>query len=92
MPCSDHGYEDSGLEVLRRRNTELAQLLCIACETMDTENTRLPARVQVWWDKHKELDRQQRAAEAENERKHKLKMGALAKLTDEERKLLGIKP
>lgn len=91
MPCRDHGYEDSGLDVLRRRNTELAQLLCIACETMDDDNLRLPPRVQIWWDEHKRLDAIQRAEEAEQERKHKVKMGALAKLTDEERKLLGIK-
>lgn len=43
-----------------------------------------------WWEEHQEMDRKREKEEGERARLRKLKKGALAKLTDEERAVLGI--
>jgi hypothetical protein len=47
--------------------------------------------VREWWEKHQEDDRKAQEAKAEKERRAKVRKEALAKLSDEEKKLLGIK-
>jgi hypothetical protein len=45
----------------------------------------------VWWKAHQKKDAARRKKEAEEKRKAELREQALAKLTSEERKVLGIK-
>jgi hypothetical protein len=47
--------------------------------------------VRDWWEAHQEADRKAQEAKDERARKAKLKKDALAKLSDEEKKILGIK-
>ena len=47
--------------------------------------------VRAWWKKHQEDDRRAREKAEARARREQLKQEALAKLTDEERKVLGIK-
>lgn len=46
--------------------------------------------VQAWWTAHKKEDDKRRKREAAEARKNELRKAALAKLTDEERKALGL--
>ena len=47
--------------------------------------------VREWWEAHQEADRKAQEEKAEKRRIAKLKKEALAKLSDEEKKVLGIK-
>ena len=48
--------------------------------------------VRTWWQKHKEDDAREQARLAEIERKARVKQEALARLSDEEKELLGLAP
>lgn len=43
-----------------------------------------------WWDKHKAADKKRRFLEQEKEEKDRKKMRALEKLTEEEKRILGL--
>lgn len=93
MPCRDWDgipplseLVNPELEILRMRNDELSNILCKTCKKLETfeylrdvidENPELKA----WWKNHKAKD------EAENKR---LREKALAKLNDEDKKVLGL--
>lgn len=105
MPCRD--YEDSYSyghnssqenKDLRKQNDRLARIACkvlTSLEELDREELLLQIlsdqEVREWWEKHKEADRIARIAREATERKARIKRDALAKLTDEEKKVLGIK-
>ena len=103
MPCMS--YDDSWrsapsderkIKELKAQADKLARIACKALnalETMGKEDFLLlkDDEVRKWWAEHKEADRQAREAE---ERKRALKAAkarALAKLSDEEKVLLGLK-
>jgi hypothetical protein len=50
-----------------------------------------PASVRKWWKDHKRKDEERKAKEAAEERKRELRASALAKLSKEERAVLGLK-
>ena len=93
MPCSDGGgyHRDN-----RDREDMLARIACAALtelERLEQEDFLLLSNDEVreWWAEHKEFDRIRREherllAEALNKKK-----SALAKLTDEEKDILGLK-
>lgn len=103
MPCRDYEgpsytsptasweYKD-----LQKQNDRLAR---IACKAMDELVKQGKAdflilrddEVREWWEKHQEADRKAQEAEVEKRRIAKIKKDALAKLSPEERKALGIK-
>lgn len=103
MPCRD--YEDSysynsnsdeKIRDLKKQNDRLARIACAAMtelEKLGKEDFLILKNEEVgtWWAKHKEADRLAQIAKAEIARKAKIKKDALAKLTDEEKKVLGIK-
>ena len=47
--------------------------------------------VREWWEAHQIADRQAREAREKKERENRIRQEALAKLTPEEKKILGIK-
>ena len=93
MPCSSH-------ERHRDENTErldhVTQLLCGLCRFMEGQElfqhylkTKSPA-LQKWWIEHKKLDEIKAAEELKKKKLREAKKKALAKLTSEERRLLGL--
>jgi hypothetical protein len=48
--------------------------------------------VRTWWEEHVKADRKEKARIAEIERKERVRAEALARLSDEEKELLGLKP
>lgn len=102
MPCRDyeddrayHDYE-SELRALRKQNDRLARIACkamTALEELEKEDFLLlkDEEVRMWWKKHKEADAKAAAERAEKERRERIKQEALAKLSAEERAILGIK-
>jgi hypothetical protein len=99
MPCRD--YEDDRNWVnddLRKQNDKLARIACNALSAFqesypeacnDFLSTNKEAK--TWWSEHQLADA---AAKAEKERKaheKKVKREALSKLSEEERRILGLK-
>ena len=97
MPCrdyeSDAGY--SQREDYKKQCDKLARIACKAMEQLERSGRAdfiliEDDELREWWAQHKEADRKERARLAEIERKKKVKEEALAKLSDEEKELLGI--
>lgn len=93
MPCSDWSEYDrvatpelrvSEDEVtrLREKTDFLTRHLCWACEVVERDSaTAWPRDLMGWWEQHK-MDAERRRQE--------VRRAALAKLTPEERELLGL--
>ena len=104
MPCRDYDTRwDDDWRSPSSRNDEIKEhtdkLARIACKAM-TELVKSghadflilkDDEVREWWEQHQEADRKAKEALAEKRRIAKLKKEALAKLSDEEKKVLGIK-
>ena len=81
------------------RIKELVVMLCTICEGMTPEqeqeiiydgrqsNSR---KLAEWWDRHKKADQIRMSNEAAKEETKRLQKVALAKLTDEDRRILGL--
>lgn len=93
MPCRN-GNEDDYLAIEAKAKAELDLATRVACKAMrylegmgasfpDSETAR-------WWRDHKEQDRLRLKREQEERKAKMKKKAALAKLTPEERKLLGL--
>jgi hypothetical protein len=104
MPCKS--YEDdyrSGsptdswqYKELKANNDKLARIACKAMTELESNSIGdflllKDDEVRTWWLAHKEADRKAQAAAAEKARVARVKRDALKKLTDEEKKVLGIK-
>jgi hypothetical protein len=104
MPCKS--YEDdyrSGsptdswqYKELKANNDKLARIACKAMTELESNSIGdflllKDDEVRTWWLAHKEADRKAQEAAAEKARVAKVKRDALKKLTDEEKKVLGIK-
>ncbi len=96
MPCMS--YDDDPGYNNRQCKTKTDMLARIACnaltalEAVDPWNkVFLDAEVSEWWIAHKEADAKAQAAKAEGLRRAQVKADALAKLTTEERKVLGVR-
>jgi hypothetical protein len=74
----------------QKKLDKYAQMLCTACKTLEKLGQEVPENVKEWWLQHKLEDARREAAEKELQRQKNLKANALAKLTDEERKILGL--
>lgn len=102
MPCYDGSgpsYNDNSHEMrqMKERNDLLARVACRALTELEDNGIAdflllRDDETREFWEKHKEFDRKRKAAEAEKLRMEEVKKAALAKLTDEEREALGIKP
>lgn len=102
MPCRDYESDswssyDNSAEV-RKLKAQADKLARIACKAMDAleesgkEDFLLlkDNEVREWWAAHKEADRKEKARALEKERRERVKADALARLSDEEKELLGL--
>ena len=101
MPCMSYdtnwANDSSNIEV-KRLKKEADKLARIACKAMTQLEKSGRAdfiliedeEIREWWAAHKEADRKERARVAEIERKERVKAEALARLSDEEKELLGL--
>ena len=102
MPCMSYDTNwarsstDRDIKRLKNEADKLARIACkalAALEDMGKEDFLLlkDDEIRVWWKAHKEADAKARAeAQAKQERKE-AKERLLARLTDEEKSLLGLK-
>ena len=102
MPCMSYDTNwartstDRDIKRLKAEADKLARIACKslnALEEMGKEDFLLlkDDEIRTWWSAHKEADRKARAeAQAKQERKE-AKERVLAKLTEEEKVLLGLK-
>ena len=102
MPCMSydtnwaHDSNDRDVKRLKAEADKLARIACAAMtelEKMGKEDFLILKNEEVghWWAAHKEADRKEQERIAEVERKKRVKEEALARLTDEEKELLGLK-
>ena len=104
MPCQSYGDDwtrenDSSrkLKALKKEADMLARIACKALTELEANGVEdllllKDDEVRTWWKKHKEDDAREQARVAEIERKERVKAEALAKLSSEEREILGIAP
>lgn len=92
MPCRDYEGRDYSRENdLRMQNDRLASMLCEACALLEHTNVGLQGRLSSWWIQHKEADRKAAEARKQERIKEQKIQKALAKLTEEDKKLLRVK-
>ena len=97
MPCmsydDDPGYSD---RQWKAKTDKLARIACRAMTELEKQGRADflmidDSEVREWWTAHKEADAKAQAAKAEKARMHKIRHEAMAKLSSEERKVLGLK-
>ena len=103
MPCQSYDSRwddyDSDRDKIRELKKQADMLARIACKALqELEDNKIEDmillrddEVRVWWQKHKEDDRRAREALEAKRLKAEAKARAMAKLTDEEKVLLGLK-
>lgn len=101
MPCMSYDTNwasSSNDREVKKLKQECDRLARIACKAM-TELVKSghadflvlkDDEVREWWEKHQEDDRKAREAKLEKERLAQVKKEALAKLSDDEKRVLGI--
>ena len=103
MPCQSYDtnwatdHSDADIRRLKRETDKLARIACRALEELERNGIEdmlllKDDETREWWAKHKEADRKARAVVEERERRERVKEEALAKLSHEERELLGLNP
>ena len=103
MPCRDYesdswdsSYDKTrALVAMKEQADKLARIACKAMETLEENGVEdflllKDDEVRQWWQAHKEADRKEKARVAEQERKTRVRAEALARLSDEEKELLGL--
>ena len=93
MPCRN-GNEENYLAIEAKAKAELDLATRVACKAMrclEELGAAFPdSETALWWIEHKEQDRLRLQREQEKRQAKMKKKAALAKLTPEERKLLGL--
>lgn len=104
MPCQSydsswdqHDNDRDKIRELKKQADMLARIACkalTALEEAEKEDFLLlkDDEVRVWWKQHKEDDAREKARVAEKERRERIKKEALARLSAEEKELLGLGP
>lgn len=69
---------------------ELTRLLCEACGRLQHRHGGLSPELEAWWREHQEADARRRKEEKRRKNLEQRRDAALAKLTAEERDLLGL--
>ena len=102
MPCMSYDTNwarsstDSDIRRLKKEADKLARIACRALqalEDMGKEDFLLlkDDEIRTWWAAHKEADRAAREAERAKQERKEAKERILARLTEEEKILLGLK-
>jgi hypothetical protein len=93
MPCrDDFGEAEAARQQIDRLHLA-TRVACSACGLLEQigKLAHLPVESQNWWDKHKRADEARRRREEEEKRQEDRRREIIARLTPEERKLLGVK-
>jgi len=102
MPCQSYDSSwdrhDDDRDKIRELKKQADMLARIACKALsELEENKIEDmlllrddEVREWWQKHKEDDRKAREAREARERRAAKKSAALAKLSEEEKELLGL--
>jgi hypothetical protein len=103
MPCQSYGDDwrshSDDRDKIKALKAEADMLARIACKALtELEDNKIEDmlllrdnEVREWWAKHKEDDRKAKEAREAKERRTAIKKAALAKLSEEEQELLGLK-
>jgi hypothetical protein len=73
----------------KQKCDKMVEQLCNFCQTADVSKYSL--ELQIWWRDHQKADKERLEAEIRDAERNKQRDKALAKLTDYEKKLLGLK-
>ena len=92
-------YDDSpdySVTEWKKKTDKLARIACKAMEELVKQGKAdflliKDDEVREWWNTHQEADRKAREAREKKEHENRIRKEALAKLTPEEKKILGIK-
>ena len=97
MPCMSYddspGYND---REWKKKTDMLARIACKALTELEKDGRAdflllKDEEVREWWTAHKEADAKAQAAREAKAQREQIRKDALAKLTKEERKALGVK-
>lgn len=106
MPCRDWTVEDEWRAKDAAEKALLRASLCAVLSALERqgdlyenvlsfidwrESGVTEKEFRSWWKEHKREDAERRKRQREADRKERLRKSALSKLTDEEKKILGIK-
>jgi len=103
MPCQSydsswdrHDSDRDKIQELKKQADMLARIACKALAELEDNKIEdllllRDDEVRTWWMKHKEDDRKAKEAREAKERRVAIKKAALAKLSEEEQELLGLK-
>lgn len=98
MPCRDYESDNGYLqrEEYKQQCDRLARVACAVMEELVSQGREdffvlKNPEVAEWWTAHVAADRKEKARVAEIERKEQVRSEALARLSDEEKELLGLK-
>ena len=103
MPCRDYWSDDhvssrsdANEKRLKAQCDKLARIACAAMSALVKDGREdflllENDEVRKWWQEHQEADRKAREAEELKQKRARAKAEALAKLSDEEKILLGLK-
>lgn len=101
MPCMSYeskwasGSNDRDIKRLKKEADKLARIACKAMTELVKSGhadflVLKDDEIRDWWEKHQEADRKAQEAQLEKERRAQVKKEALAKLSDDEKRVLGI--
>lgn len=94
MPClngDEYDYPRASASEAKARLDLATRVACKAMRCLEELGAPFPdSETSLWWIKHKEQDTLRLQREQEERKAKKKKKAALAKLTPEERKLLGL--
>ena len=102
MPCMSYDTNwartstDRDIKTLKREADKLARIACLALQTLEEmgkEDFLLlkDDETRIWWAAHKEADRKAREEALAKQERKEAKERLLARLTDDEKILLGLK-
>lgn len=89
MPCRD--YYDLPGSVQYKDRPETVQMLCSALTALEKAGVPIPKNCVRWWEAHKREDAARVKAERERLLKEDRKMEILKSLSEEDKKILGLK-
>lgn len=97
MPCMSYDDRpDYSNKEWKNKTDKLARIACKAMTELVEQGKAdflilRDEEVRDWWEQHQEADRKAREEREKKEREARIRKEALAKLTPEERKILGIR-
>lgn len=96
MPCYATGSAEGDARLAAKeangKLTETTRLLCEACRLLEQNNIIDAASRKLirWWIAHKKTDKERIERELQEKRREQVRKEALSKLSDEERRVLGL--